>query len=106
MDNSSLTLYIANAMLQYLVLFYVLASFMLFAWMFLAVISIFIARYSRSLWKGLKIFNKDAWFQVQNCELRFAACSRFFSVVSTYRSKIFFSERFCSNGISISLHIT
>ena len=37
---------------------------MIFAWMFLVVVSIFIARYSRSLWRGWKIFGKDAWFQV------------------------------------------
>jgi hypothetical protein len=40
---------------------------MIFAWTFLVVISIFIARYSRSLWKGLKICGNDAWFQVFIC---------------------------------------
>ena len=37
---------------------------MIFAWMFLAIISIFIARYSRLLWKGWRIRGSDAWFQV------------------------------------------
>ncbi len=46
------------------IIFYIQGSFMIFAWMFLAIISIFIARYSRLLWKGWRIRGSDAWFQV------------------------------------------
>ena len=58
---------------------------MIFSWMFLVVISVFIARYSRLLWRGIKIREKDTWFQVrQNSNSPSVPFTHIFSVYANY----------------------
>ena len=68
------------------------ASFMIFAWMFLVLISIFIARYSRSLWKEWKIFGCDAWFQFHRLIMDLAVLMTIIAIIMIFVDKEGWSE--------------
>ncbi|CAB3984117.1 Hypothetical predicted protein [Paramuricea clavata] len=62
-------------------------SIMIFAWAFLVVISIFIARYSRSLWKGWKICGNDAWFQFHRLIMGLAVVMTIIAIIIIFVDK-------------------
>lgn len=67
-------------------------SLMIWAWMFLVVISIFIARYSRKLWGGMQIFEKDAWFQIHRILMGLAVSITIISIIIIFVDKEGWSE--------------
>ncbi|XP_028392495.1 putative ferric-chelate reductase 1 [Dendronephthya gigantea] len=73
-------------------------SFMIFSWMFLVIISIFIARYSRSLWLGLKIFGSDAWFQFHRLIMGIAVLFTIVAIIIIFTDKGGWSESAGAHG--------
>ncbi|XP_046846356.1 ferric-chelate reductase 1-like [Xenia sp. Carnegie-2017] len=73
-------------------------SFMIFAWLFLVLNSMFIARYSRHLWKNWEIFGSAAWFQLHRLSMVAAVVMTVIAIIIIFLNKQGWSESAGAHG--------